>query len=78
MLAVSSTGIENLATVSSETRDVYAYADDALRNNSREPDTNCKFQDRKAERELTIRLIIDVIRGVGIRPPYAEVAIDLL
>jgi hypothetical protein len=78
MLAVSRTGIENLATVSSETRDVYAYADDALRNHSREQDKSCKFQDRKAERELTIRLIIEVIRGVSIRTPYAEVAIDLL
>lgn len=78
MLAVSRTGIENLATVSSGTRDVDAYADDTLSSHSRELDKSRIFQGRKAERELTIGLIIEEIRSDGIEPPYAEIAIDLL
>jgi hypothetical protein len=78
MLAVSRTGIENLATVSSEKRDAYAYADDALCNHSGELDKSRRFQCRKAKRELSIGFFIEVIRSDCIRTPHAEIAIDLL
>lgn len=78
MLAISRTGIENLSTVSSEKRDVYVYADDALCDHSGELNKSRRLQSRKAKRELTIGLIIKGIRGDGIRTPHAEIAIYLL